>query len=248
LCGQFYTMGVLDRENDPMGAAIWNYFVAAKDQQIIVKTDIAEDEELFPSYLFRDFDKMPELEQKALEKCNGRILDVGAGAGSHALWLQQKGLNVSAIDISPLSCQTMEKRGITDVRLIDVKQLEHEQYDTILLLMNGLGIAGTLEGLDLLLNHLKTLLKPGGQILADSADLIYLFTDEEGDIWVDLNDDKYYGQIEYRLSYQAQKGLPFNWLFVDPESLTYSAQKNNLQVTELMEGPNHDYLAVLKEI
>ena len=245
--GQSYTMGVLTRENDPMGAAIWDFYAASGKNQIIVKTDIAEDEELSPEYLFRDFNEMPELEQAALQKCKGRVLDVGAGAGSHALWLQEKGYSVTALDISPWACQTMGKRGVRDVRHQDVLDLKDEQYDTILLLMNGLGIAGTLEGLENLLKQLKTLLKPGGQILADSADLLYLFTDEDGETWLDLNVDKYYGQVEYRLNYRNIKGLPFNWLFVDKETLTDTAQKNDLQVIDLIEGSNHDYLAVIKE-
>ncbi|MEJ2058421.1 MAG: class I SAM-dependent methyltransferase, partial [Desulfofustis sp.] len=147
-----------------MGAAIWDYYTSARSHQIIVKTDIAEDEELSPAYLFRDFDQMPDIEQAALKKCNGRVLDVGAGAGSHALWLQEKGWAVTALDISPFACRTMEARGVRDVRLLDVVQLEGEQFDTILLLMNGLGIAGTPDGLDRLLKHLRTLLRPGGQI------------------------------------------------------------------------------------
>lgn len=246
--GQSYTMGVLTREHDPMGAAIWDYYTAFKDHQITVKTDIAEDEELSPAYLFRDFDQMPEIEQLALDKASGHVLDVGAGAGSHALWLQEKGLKVTALDISPFACQTMKERGVQDVRLLDVKQLKNEQFDTILLLMNGLGISGTPHGLDLLLNHLRTLLKPDGQILADSADLLHLFTDENGDAWIDLNSGKYYGQVEYRLSYRDVKGIPFNWLFVDQETLTLTAQKNKLQVVDMIEGSHHDYLSVLKKI
>ncbi|WP_153630682.1 bifunctional 2-polyprenyl-6-hydroxyphenol methylase/3-demethylubiquinol 3-O-methyltransferase UbiG [Prolixibacter sp. SD074] len=241
-------MGVLIRKNDPVGAAIWDYYTAAGKHLITVKTDIAEDEELSPEYLLRDFSQMPDIEQTALEKSTGHVLDVGAGAGSHALWLQGKGLTVTAVDISPYACQTMEERGVRDVRLLDVMQLKNEQFDTILLLMNGLGIAGTPEGLNLLFKHLKTLLKPGGQILADSADLLYLFTDEAGETWIDLNADKYYGQVEYRLSYLDIKGNPFNWLFIDQETLTVIAQENNLQVIEMIEGSNHNYLTALKNI
>ena len=231
-----------------MGAAIWDYHSVARDHQIIVKTDIAEDEELSPAYLFRDYAQMPEIEQAALEKCRGHVLDIGAGAGSHAQWLQEKGVAVTAMDISPLACQAMKKRGIRDVRLQDVMQLKHEQFDTLLLLMNGLGIAGTPDGLNQLLKHLRTLLKPGGQILADSADILYLFTDDDGETWIDLNKDKYYGQVEYRLNYREIEGKPFNWLFVDRETLSITAKNNGLQVVETIEGSHHDYLSVLKKI
>ena len=171
-------MPVIKKRYDPIGHAVLDYLNGIRGESIVVKTDIAEDEELSPSYFFRTFDQMPVQEQEALKRCSGRILDVGAGAGVHSLWLQEQGFDVDGLEISPLSCETMIKRGVKNVQLKDVYSLTDQKYDTILLLMNGAGVAQTLRGLEDLLLHLKTLLNPGGKILADSSDLLYLFTDE----------------------------------------------------------------------
>jgi SAM-dependent methyltransferase len=235
-------MPVIKKRYYPIGQAVWDYLNGIRGESIMVKTDIAEDEELSPSYFFRTFDQMPVQEQEALRRCSGRILDVGAGAGVHTLWLQGQGFEVDALDISPLSCETMLKRGIKNVHLKDIYSLTDQKYDTILLLMNGAGVAQTLPRLEDLLLHLKTLLNPGGKILADSSDLLYLFTDENGETWVDIASDTYYGEMEYQLTYKSIKGKPFPWLFVDPESFADVAKICGYTVKEIVAGAHFDYL------
>ncbi|MCE1197781.1 MAG: class I SAM-dependent methyltransferase [Marinilabiliales bacterium] len=238
-------MAILKKHQDPIGQAVLDYFQGIRDFSIKVETDIAEDEELSPAYFFRKFEEMPIQEQIALKRCCGKVLDVGAGAGAHSLWLQENGLQVCALDISPLSCQTMQLRGIRQVVCKDVYAIDQEKYDTILLLMNGAGIAQTLPGLKVLLQHLKGLLNPGGKILADSSDLLYLFTDENGEAWIDIGSDSYYGEMEYRLSYRNVKGKRFPWLFVDPETFTNYAMEMGFRVKERILGNHFDYLIEL---
>ncbi len=235
-------MPVLKKHQDPIGQAVWDYQNGNRDESIIVKMNIAEDEELSPAYFFRPFEQMPIQEQEALKRCSGKILDVGAGAGVHSIWLQDHGFDVESLDISPLSCETMVKRGIKNVLLKDVYTLKEAKYDTILLLMNGAGVAQTLAGLETLLLHLKTLLNPGGKILADSTDLLYLFTDENGETWVDIASDTYYGEMEYRLSYKGIKGKPFPWLFVDPHTFADYAKLCGFEVKEIVAGAHYDYM------
>ena len=235
-------MPVLKKHYDPIGQAVWDYLGGTRGESIVVKTDIAEDEELMPSYFFRTFEEMPVQEQEALKRCTGKILDVGAGAGVHSLWLQNQGFEVDSLDISPLSCDTMRKRGIKNVLLKDVYALKDQKYDTILLLMNGAGVAQTLPGLEILLLHLKTLLNPGGKILADSSDLLYLFTDENGETWIDIASDAYYGEMEYQLSYKTIKGKTFPWLFVDPDTFSDYAKLCGFTVKERIAGAHFDYM------
>jgi SAM-dependent methyltransferase len=235
-------MSVIKKRHDPIGRAVWDYLNGIKGESIVVKTDIAEDEELSPAYFFRAFEQMPGQEQEALRRCSGRVLDVGAGAGVHSLWLQEHGFEVDALEISPMSCETMLKRGIKNVFHKDILHHTDQKYDTILLLMNGAGIAQTLRGLEALLLHLKTLLNPGGKILADSSDLLYLFTDENGETWIDIAADTYYGETEYQLSYKSIKGKPFPWLFVDPETFADYAINCGFTVKEKIAGPHFDYL------
>ena len=154
-------MPVLKKHQDPIGNAVKDYMNGITDEAILVRTDIAEDEHLPAAYFLRNFDQMPSQEQEALKRAEGRVLDIGAGAGAHSLWLQEHGFEVDSIDISPFLCEAMRKRGIKNVLLKDIYDLKEQKYDTILLLMNGAGVAQTLSGLERLLTHLKDLLNPG---------------------------------------------------------------------------------------
>lgn len=239
-------MSILKKHHDPIGHAVWDYLNNETGDNIHVRTDIAEDEYLPPSYFFRSFDQMPLQEQEALRRCRGKILDIGAGAGAHSIWLQEQGFEVDSLDISPLSCETMRKRGIKNVLCQDIFTLTEQKYDSILLLMNGAGVAQTLPGLEHLLIHLKSLLNPGGKILADSSDLLYLFTDENGDTWIDITSDTYYGEMEYQLSYKKIKGKPFPWLFVDPGTLIDYAENCGFRCIEKVAGPHYDYMVEME--
>ena len=138
---------------------------------------------------------MPELEVLALQQCRGSVLDVGAGAGCHALALQRRGLQVTALDISEGAVEAMQRQGVRQVLRQDIFQLKGAAYDTLLMLMNGIGIAGTLEGLERFLEHAKTLLRPGGQILLESSDILYMYEEEDGSVMLDRNAG-YYGEVK----------------------------------------------------
>jgi len=238
-------MTILKKHQDPIGKAVHDYFHGIMGDSILVRTDIAEDETLSPGYFFRTFEQMPLQEQEALKRCKGKILDIGAGAGAHSIWLKEKGLEVVSIDISPLSCEVMRKRGLTHVLCGNIYSLTDQKFDTILLLMNGAGVAQTLPGLSVLLNHLKQLLNPGGKILADSSDLLYLFTDENGESWIDIASDTYYGEMEYQLSYKTVRGKKFPWLFVDSDTLSEYAERSGFTVVDKVKGLHFDYLIEL---
>jgi SAM-dependent methyltransferase len=238
-------MTVLKKHQDPIGKAVHDYFQGIVGDSILVRTDIAEDETLSPGYFFRTFEQMPLQEQEALKRCKGKILDVGAGAGAHSVWLKEMGLEVVSIDISPLSCEVMRNRGLTQVVCGNIYSLTNQKFDTILLLMNGAGVAQTLPGLSVLLEHLKQLLNAGGRILADSSDLLYLFTDENGDSWIDIASDTYYGEMEYQLTYKTIRGKKFPWLFVDSETLAEYAERLGFTVVDKVKGLHFDYLIEL---
>ena len=177
--------------------------------------------------------------------CRRCLLDIGAGAGCHALALQERGIEVKAIDISPLSCEVMSERGIKDVECVNLfdPQLQGK-YDTLLLLMNGTGIAGKLERLPSLLNRLKELLADGGQILVDSSDLRYIYENEDGTMDIDLN-APYYGEVDYQMQYKNVKGEPFDWLYTDPALLASISKQCGWQCEIVAEGEHYDYLARL---
>ena len=179
---------ILSKDKDPMGAAILDYQKSGRAGRLRVLSSMFEEDEMPVKHLFRKVEEMPMLEQKALQLTKGRVLDIGAGSGCHTLALQEKGLEVKAIDISPLSCEAMELRGVKDAECINLFD-EHLEtgFDTILLLMNGTGIAGKIEHLPTLFNRLKALLNKGGQILIDSSDLKYIYENEDGSFDINLN-------------------------------------------------------------
>lgn len=235
----------IDSIHDPMGAAIRDYHLRGKAARLRVMSSMFDEDEMPVDHLFRTFDNMPHLEQKALNMAYGKVLDIGAGAGCHALALQERGMDVKAIDISPLSCKVMKERGIKDVECVNLfcKQLQGK-YDTLLLLMNGTGIAGKLSQLPALLNRLKELLSEEGQILIDSSDLKYIYENEDGSMDIDLN-APYYGEVDYQMQYRDIKGEPFDWLYTDPMLLASVSKQCRLQCQIMEQGEHYDYLAKL---
>lgn len=232
-------------DKDIYGNGLLAYLRGQKDAYFTVESDIAETEEWPVGVFFRTYDDMPEIEQIALSRSAGKILDVGAGAGSQALYLQQKGYDVTAIDISQGAVDVMKERGIKNVLLLDFYSLENEKFDTLLFLMNGIGIAGTIRNLPNFLQQAKSLLTSDGKILVDSSDLIYLFEEEDGSFYVDLN-DKYYGELTYSFDFDNEKGERFPWLFIDFDTLQDIADLCGLSCEKIYEDDHYLFLAELK--
>ena len=235
----------LSPERDPMGAAIADYLAYGKASKLRVFSSQFDEDEIPVPQLFRSYEQMPEIERVALQRCSGRILDVGAGSGCHSLALQAMEKPVMAIDISPLSVAAMRERGVKDVRCINLfDPALAERFDTILLLMNGSGIVGKLANFPAFFVRMKQLLTPGGQILMDSSDLSYLFEDEEGHLdWAPVDD--YYGEVDFRMQYKQVKGDPFDWIYIDFCTLSLQAAQAGFQAEKIAEGEHFDYLARL---
>ena len=233
---------------DLFGKAILDYQTGNNPEDLITETSISEADEMSVAYLFRDFSEMPKLEQKALELSKGRVLDVGCGAGSHSLHLQnERNLALTSIDISQNAIKACELRGLKNAIVQDVMQLNNEKFDTILLLMNGAGMCGRLKNIGKFLEKLKSLLSENGQILLDSSDIIYMFDeDEEGGKWIPAEMD-YYGELVFDIHYKGEKEEPFNWMYIDYNTLQNAAHANGLQCELILEGEHFDYLAKLKK-
>lgn len=230
---------------DLFGKAILDYQTNNSPEDLVTETSISDSDEMSIAYLFRAFAEMPKIEQEALNCCHGKILDVGCGAGSHSLYLENKmKFEVTSIDISENSIKTCNLRGLKNARIQNVLEVENEKFDTILLLMNGTGIFGTLNETSKYLQKLKSLLNPNGQILLDSSDIIYMFDeDENGSYLIPANG--YYGELTFSLAYKNEKEETFPWLYLDYNTLQNAANSNGLQCEMLLEGEHFDYLARL---
>jgi SAM-dependent methyltransferase len=226
---------------DPMGRAIADYWKNKKAGRLRVFSPMFEEDEIPLTTLFRKYKNMPDIEKKALGMAKGRTLDVGAGSGCHTLVLQEKGIDVTAIDISPLSVETMKERGVKNALEQDFFTLEG-QYDTIIMLMNGIGIVGTIERLPMFFRQLDKILAPGGQVLCDSSDISYVFEGEDGMLDIP-NEMEYYGEHSFQMQYKDTIGEPFDWLYIDADTLREKAAENGYAVEVVAEGEHYDYLA-----
>ncbi|MFH6771877.1 class I SAM-dependent methyltransferase [Gaetbulibacter aestuarii] len=226
---------------DLFGKALLDYQNGNYTEDIITSTSISDDDVLPLPYLFRDFDAMPKIEQTALELSRGKVLDVGCGAGSHSLYLQEQGLEVKAIDISERAISVAKERGVKQVEVLSVLD-ETDTFDTILLLMNGTGIFQEISQVSKYLKRLKNLLKPSGQIFIDSTDIKYMYEDDDGGIWVDTNAG-YYGELDYYVSYKGESEIPMKWLYLDFETLAMACETLGLQCDMVQSGEHYDYLA-----
>ncbi|XOV67412.1 MAG: class I SAM-dependent methyltransferase [Fluviicola sp.] len=231
--------------NDPIGQAIQDYTVQDFDENIVVSSDICEDDVIPVEMLFRNYDEMPKLEQLALSLCTGKVLDVGAGAGVHAKYLKDKGHSVEAIDISPGAVKYMQSQGLNARRSSFFDESE-ASYDTLLFLMNGIGVAGKLSNLDVTLLHAKKLVTDHGKIICDSTDIKYLYEDETGAMWVDLSSE-YYGNFHFQMHYKNHQSEGFDWLYVDFETLKEAAERTGWKVEKRFADDDH-YLAELKRL
>lgn len=229
---------------DIIGHALLDYYHGNYTEDIITETNISEDDELPLPYLFRSFKEMPKVEQEALKLANGKILDVGCGAGIHSLYLQNKGFDIMAVDISKGAVEVCKLQGLKKVKNLDVLQVNQKKFDTILLLMNGTGIFQNLEKVPEYLQHLKSLLNDSGQILIDSSDLKYMFDkDDEA-----MNAEGYYGELEYSMRYKGEQSDLFSWLYLDEITFKNACISNGFNFEIVTRGENYDYLARLTKI
>lgn len=235
---------VLSAGGDPMGAAIYDFHRNGSADVLKVYSSDFDDDEIPVADLFREYEEMPYIERVALDMADGKVLDVGAGSGCHSLALAKAGKESVAIDISPLSVEVMRERGV-DARLVNLYDESFaEKFDTVLMLMNGTGIIGTLENMETFFTRIRQLLNPDGCVLIDSSDLRYLFEEEDGSLMIDLADD-YYGLVDYQMQYKEVLGEPFDWLYVDFDTLAYYAEENGFKAEMVANGEHYDYLARL---
>ena len=229
---------------DLMGRAIWDYYYQENPEDLQTETSISEMDDLPVSYLFRDYQEMNVLEKKALDLSFGKVLDVGSGAGSHSLYLQnERKLEVTALDISPKSIEVCKARGVKNAICEDLLQFSEKDFDTILLLMNGTGIFQSLEHIDQYLQKLKSLVAENGQILIDSTDILYMYDqDEDGGVLVPATG--YYGELDYYLHYKGESELPMKWLYLDFDTLENAAIANGFKIQKI-EQLEDSYLAQL---
>lgn len=225
--------------NDILGQAIYDYYTKAAPGKLCIHNKYGPKEEMPVHVYFRKTEDMPELELVALENCRGKVLDIGAGAGSHALALQQKGADVTALEISAKAAEVMKLRGVEAIVEKDIFEYETKKFDTLLLLMNGIGLTATIGGLKEFLQHAKMLLNSDGQLIFDSSDIAYLYEGKPPKM------ENYYGEILYQYEFKRKKTAWFSWLYIDKKKLTQIAAAEGWETEILFKDEFDQYLARL---
>jgi SAM-dependent methyltransferase len=228
----------------PLGAAMMDYFLGNIPAVVCIKSTIESDRAVPIETFFRTIEGFPALEKSAFRYCTGKILDAGAGAGPHALYLQEKGFDVTAIDISDQAVEVMRKRGIRKVFCTDVLQFENEKFDTILMMMNGIGVAGDLHTLKDLLNHFKSLLAPNGRIIFDSTDIAYVTSFDRASGSIRIPMPEYYGTVYYQLEYKGEMGTVYPWLYIDRKTMKRICEETGY-TCRILKNKRSQYLAQL---
>jgi len=231
-------------KKDLFGQALYDYWHHNEPEDMLTWTNLTGKEVLPVSYLFRSFDEMPAPEQKALKMSRGKILDVGAGSGLHSIWLQEQGKEVTALELSTISCRLMKERGIDNVIQADFFQFSGQKFDTILFLMNGVGIVEKAMYTDKLFQKIDELLAPGGQALIHSSDLKYLYEKAGGYL---IPKEGYYGDLKFFLSYKGETES-FDWTYIDEQSLAGFARQNGFSVQKVAESEYGDFLLKITKI
>lgn len=223
---------------DIHGKAIRDYYQSKLKGALTLHNSYGDPEEMPVEVFFRDELDFTTLEHLAIMECTGKVLDLGAGAGAHSLALQGRGIDVFALENSPGCVEVMQQSAVKNTLFMDYRK-HAKTYDTVLLMMNGLGLAGKLEDVVPFLLKCASLLKVGGQILLDSSDISYLYEDNE------IETESYYGEVRYRYEYNSEMGSWFDWVYVDQDTLQSLAKKAGLQMEVLITDENDQYLARL---
>lgn len=231
---------------DPIGHMLYDYYIENKTHvKIKVKAMTGDQSTMSGDLFFRSYEAMPELEKTAMNLCSGKVLDIGAGAGCHALYLQDKGLDVSAIDVSEGAVDIMKQRGVHDARHISFFDMPPEIYDYIILMMNGIGFVGDILGLENFFIKLKEYTHPKTKIIFDSTDVSYFYEDSEQEYETALNKN-YFGIFEFTMKYRKTRTTPFKWLYIDFSSLKMMAEAYGFTAEKIFQDDHHQYLAVLQ--
>ncbi|WP_163340358.1 bifunctional 2-polyprenyl-6-hydroxyphenol methylase/3-demethylubiquinol 3-O-methyltransferase UbiG [Desulfopila sp. IMCC35008] len=230
---------ISDPRKDPLGAMMLDYLKGNQQAFVEVESSTLEMWEMPGKTMFRSYAEMDELERQALALCRGRILDVGAGSGCHSLYLQQQGLDVDALDISPGCIRVMELQQVKNIVHQNLFSLSEKKYDTILMLMNGLGICGSLDGCNLFLQFVKIILEDGGQVIAEST--VLEVPDEEA-LDFEEEEDEYQGQTEFVMRYGDIVSDSFDWIYLDFATLETLVTFNGLECELLATDTAGKYL------
>jgi hypothetical protein len=223
-------------KKDPFGSAVLGIWKGNEDEKLLLHTSYGPVEEMPLEIFFRELDEMTELEVIAIESCRGSVLDLGAGAGCFSVLLQQMEFEIHALDNSLGCANVLHQRGVKNIHQIDLYSYNAPKVNTVLVMMNGLGLAGKLDNVVSFFDHLKSLLAPGGRIIIDSSDISYMY--KRGT----KPKDRYFGEVQFQFEYAGELGEWFDWVYVDYKTLCKVLAPHGWDIELLYENKLGEYL------
>lgn len=208
-------------------------------------------------YIFSRYAEWPAYLQEAIDSAEGPVLDVGTGAGRHALYLQERGIPVTAIDIDPDVVEVARRQGVHNVREVSLEQVAElpDQYRTILLGGNNLAIFQTIEHGQEYLHLLDRITTPDARILAETANPYRVETVSEEfheHIYKVHRASHLRGRLAGQITMQLRQGLrrsePFDLLFLSPEEIEHKLLPGTpWEVDRYFDTRQRQYVAALKK-
>lgn len=236
-------------EQDAFGQAIMDHLRGGPVPIVIERDDGYVDVDNTRHY-FAPYRSWPVHQRRALRYARGRVLDVGCGAGRHALHLQAKGLPVMGIDASPLAGRVCRRRGLRQVRTLPIEEIPRfrQPFDTILMLGNNLGLFGNAAKAKRLLARFLDITTDRARIIAETLDP-YRTPNPVHARYHQRNRrrGRMPGQVRIRVRYQLRVGPWFDYLLVSPEELDAMVDGTGWHVARILDSGDSLYIAVLEK-
>ncbi len=236
-----------DKE-DAFGHALLDHFLGEEAQIIIERDDGNLDVSGKPEIYFREFDQWEEYDRRAMAHVSGRALDIGSGAGRHALYLQGKGHSVVALDNSPLAIEVMKRRGVREVALMPATQISSKLgvFDSILMMGNNFGLVANRRRAKWLFRRFHSITTPEAIVIATSLDPLTT-TDTRHLDYHERNRQKgrMPGRVRIRVRYRNYIGLWFDYLLASLEEMKSLISGTGWYVTEVIESDGPVYIAII---
>lgn len=241
---------MLTKQQDAYGRIVWDYLRGKKSAEIIERDDGYFDLSGGAPDYFADFKKWPRHQRAAMRFVQGRVLDIGCGAGRCCLYLQKHGQKVVGIDVSPLAIDVCRQRGVKDVHVLPITQVSRAlgEFDTILMMGNNFGLFGSRLRARWLLRRLRGLTSPRARIVAESMD-VYQTKNPDHLRYHRLNHQRgrMGGQVRLRVRYHQFCTPWFDYLFVSPQELEDLLIGTGWRVERYLKSAGAPYVTVIEK-
>jgi SAM-dependent methyltransferase len=237
-------------QQDAFGRAMYDYYRGQGGFEIIERDDGCVDISYGPEQYLAPYPKWPAHQRRALRYARGRVLDIGCGAGRHALYLQEKGFDVLGIDISPLAIKVCRGRGLKRARILSINDISARlgAFDTLIMFCNNFGLFGNPDRARRLLRRFHRLTPPGARILAESLD--YRRTTEPDHIAYQKRNvahERLPGQLRIRIRYKRFCTPWFEYLFVTHAEMRRILAGTGWRIARFLNSDGPRYIAVIEK-